>query len=618
MMRFVKFVRIHLFMLALLSALVDASAQCDHNGTVIDLSANTGCALGIVIAGDSDTLTPVDNNWGLAAGQEISFSYSATSQSQSCLMGQVVELTCVQVLNSPPFFCPNNFSHHISWGAVPSVAFTPAVIDNSLYYFWDFGDGSTGATPTPSHAFLPGSYEICLTVSSNWCVPATSCQTVNVGSQTNCEASFDFTAADSLFLFSNNSVGAYAGCQWDLGNGEYILNQQQVEYAYPLEGLYQVCLTVWDYSGCVSQTCGYVFSGSAEELCNYTDCVFPGDANRDGEANVYDLLSIGVGYNKAGPERQALNSVPASIAWSPQFSPDWDFLTADGINYKHLDCNGDGIVNEFDVWAIESNYSPSDGVITAVAPGAPMYWLDFQWDTIVVDDNSPAYVEIEAALMAGNSQTPVNNLRGFALQLDYPEELVRENGVEADYFDNSILGGSNLILWMQQDHFLEGGILDLGFVKKQGLTSGNGKIADLKFIVISDVIGRSESYTPFKVQVKNVFAINPNGEMLTVQLPQEDATVIVVNKKTTATSENKLESRISIFPNPAKTELTVSFEKLQAHRLQVCNALGQQVFLQDLLFDKTTLNVSDWQPGIYWLKIHTTAGIANKHVVIEH
>ena len=98
----------------------------------------------------------------------------------------------------------------------------------------------------------------------------------------------------------------------------------------------------------------------SDDICEFATCVYPGDTNADGAANVYDLLPIGVGYGMEGPPRQ-INNVELGLDWSAQYSPDWGVETISGQDFKHLDCNGDGEVTNEDAEVIGANYAaPAD------------------------------------------------------------------------------------------------------------------------------------------------------------------------------------------------------------------------------------------------------------------
>ena len=66
--------------------------------------------------------------------------------------------------------------------------------------------------------------------------------------------------------------------------------------------------------------------------------VFPGDANFNQLCNYTDLLYLGIAYGETGAVRPS-----ASLAWTPQYGPNWNDTLPNGRDLKHADCNGDGI-----------------------------------------------------------------------------------------------------------------------------------------------------------------------------------------------------------------------------------------------------------------------------------
>ena len=73
-------------------------------------------------------------------------------------------------------------------------------------------------------------------------------------------------------------------------------------------------------------------------------CVWPGDVNADGWVNIVDFLILGSIHGQMGTHR-----TNASADWTSQPSMDWGsqipHLFANGVDMKHADCDGDGIVN---------------------------------------------------------------------------------------------------------------------------------------------------------------------------------------------------------------------------------------------------------------------------------
>jgi hypothetical protein len=96
--------------------------------------------------------------------------------------------------------------------------------------------------------------------------------------------------------------------------------------------------------------------------------VWPGDTDADLIVDNNDLLPLGLYYNATGAPRAS-----ASIVWVGQNSIDWGQLQASGIDVKHADCNGDGVVNSSDTLAITTNYSqthlfaPVDNTVEKIA-----------------------------------------------------------------------------------------------------------------------------------------------------------------------------------------------------------------------------------------------------------
>lgn len=89
--------------------------------------------------------------------------------------------------------------------------------------------------------------------------------------------------------------------------------------------------------------------------CNITDMVLPGNFDNDATANGKDLLYWGVAHGYKGPDRP--NS---TTDWTPQNSPNWD-NSVNGINSKHQDANGDGVVDTFDLDVLKNNYGETYG-----------------------------------------------------------------------------------------------------------------------------------------------------------------------------------------------------------------------------------------------------------------
>ena len=590
-------------------------AQCDFNGQVVEPFNDPVCGKLILSYDTWELLVPSDESVleGIEANDEIQFSYELdATQTPACTAGELVNLTCVELV-SAPLACIADFTYAADFDTPeePFVTFEPAVASSEFSYMWEFGDGEISTDQFAAHTYSEQNiYEVCLTIESPDCGQIKSCQVVDLHA---CHAAFEYSADNGVVEFTNLSTGNYSDWEWDLGNGISTQNLMLSTYDFGDINIYTVCLTVSNSNGCSHTFCDYVYTGSGD-ICDFAECVYPGDTNKDGLANVYDLLPIGVGYGSEGPPRQN-NELFVGSDFSAQFAPDWGTETITGNDYKHLDCNGDGEIDSEDMEAIEVNYAAPDDAFMVQANGSPTFWLDFEWDTIVIDDNTPALIELEADLMAGHPDLPMEQLNGFALQLDYDEEMVATDGIEVDYNDNSFFGNSNDIMWIGRNRQEDNGEYDLGFTRKSEETNGFGRIATLNFIIIGDVIARNADAS-FLVTLEDVVAVNKEGALLTIGelLP---ASVYVIDKTTTSTNEEWLNKQVLVFPNPASDRVSIRLNDLRAESVMVFNALGQMIDERQVHSDAFSLDASQWESGIYLMKIKTDKGLATKRVIVH-
>ncbi len=87
-----------------------------------------------------------------------------------------------------------------------------------------------------------------------------------------------------------------------------------------------------------------------------TTCIHPGDTNLDGVVNHFDLQNIGLHFGATGPPRTSDPTI-----FSPIVGGDWAQQTNSGLDLKHVDANGDGIINALDTTIVLLHYGKSWG-----------------------------------------------------------------------------------------------------------------------------------------------------------------------------------------------------------------------------------------------------------------
>ena len=121
-------------------------------------------------------------------------------------------------------------------------------------------------------------------------------------------------------------------------------------------------------------------------LLAFSQTMRPGDASNNGYCSHVDVLYVGLGFGAQGPIRQG-----ASISWNqPQNFTLWNQSTVNGVNYGHIDCDGNGIIDSMDIAAIDQNFglsaSPAttnDSISNVGQPGAPPIALNTSTDTVL-------------------------------------------------------------------------------------------------------------------------------------------------------------------------------------------------------------------------------------------
>ena len=445
---------------------------------------------------------------------------------------------------------------------------------------------------------------------------AGECEGSGGGNPTECAASFTYTSdANGVFTFTNTSVGNYEDLMWILADGTTVFSSEILSINPPDEGFSIVCIELISNSqtGCNETYCEEVFFGLAGQECIYTDCVFPGDTDGDGAANIYDVLNIGLAYDAIGPAREN-----ASIEWTGQYAPNWDFETATGVNYKHVDCDGDGQITMLDQAAIIENYTAEEQVYTPTVAGEPLLFVEFDTDTIIFETGGPTEYTFHADIMLGSATNTIPDLHGLAFWMNYPQDLVAPHTVNITYdLDEPTFGEEEEVLWMSKDLY-ELGRNDYALTRKSGNTTNTyGKVATVEFIIVVDVlVARAEAETPFIIELDGIKMIDGAGNPIDFNLPEELPQVLIIDNTVNST-ENILDYPVEIFPNPATDVLQLNFGDLQVEQLELYNTVGQMVVQTPIKNTQTTLNISDLERGIYVVKLYAKEGIVTRKILIE-
>lgn len=141
---------------------------------------------------------------------------------------------------------------------------TPAT--SVTYVQWTFGDGTSSSSWNTSHTYAqPGTYEVCLHLSSGGGCYSTFCKQVVVIEPINCLDISKFTCTHSTancleFHFVPDHSNSNWQYHWTFGDGT-ASNNSNPAHVYAQPGNYTVCLSVVRSLSCASTTCKPISTG---------------------------------------------------------------------------------------------------------------------------------------------------------------------------------------------------------------------------------------------------------------------------------------------------------------------------------------------------------------------
>ncbi len=211
--------------------------------------------------GDGNTSTLADPNHTYSIDGTYSICLTVTD-------GAVCSKTyCDSIsISTSPCNVTSNFSYTDNGSG--NYSFNNASTGNIAASYWNFGDGITSNSHSPSHTFLangPFVVELISIDSTGLCVDyeIITLQVTGVQIPVPCNAAFviipDSAASNDVIVY-NTSTGNGLTYFWNFGDGN-VSSSAFPFYTYTTAGPFQICLTVNDGNGCGSTYCDSISSG---------------------------------------------------------------------------------------------------------------------------------------------------------------------------------------------------------------------------------------------------------------------------------------------------------------------------------------------------------------------
>ncbi|HSH65508.1 MAG TPA: T9SS type A sorting domain-containing protein, partial [Bacteroidia bacterium] len=418
-------------------------------------------------------------------------------------------------------------------------------------------------------------------------------------------------AADGGFVFCSSSVNNFkmsecsliktdssgnSGCLVDKGFGEFYSIKSIVS---PLNMTVSSIGQVYIDNNEVD-----VFPGiNPITYCTTGNPVWPGDTDDNSVADNYDLLPIGLYFNRKGAMRSSISN-----NWQPYSSTEWGTIQTNGHDIKHSDSNGDGIITADDTLAIHLNFG-----FKHMSPPSPNIDQDDRPDLYFITPNktfnSGDIVNIEIWL--GTTNIPVTDLYGLAFNVHYNTSIVQSGTESFVYSDNTLgIDGIDAIKIVKIDAPTNTVYCGETRIDHKNATV-YGKLGELKFRIKNSL----SPDTKIVFSISDYKANDAMGNPIKFNLKTDTITI----NPTLGIKELDKDLLITIAPNPFTSRTVMSFDKeLKNATIKILNILGQEMKAIPFSGDKLVIEKGELKPGIYFIQVTlANVTIVNQKVMIQ-
>lgn len=187
------------------------------------------------------------------------------------------------LIPTPPPPCNTNSDFNFVRASTNSQTFTfiPVNQSTAAQYTWTFGDGTGSHDMITTHHYAqPGSYTACLTVWFSPTCASTTCKTIQVVPQINCDSvhayytyQADPQVPNKIHFYANSNM-PILDQTWTItrlpvaaGTNPVTLHQNNPVYLFPDTGYYRVCLRVVTLGGCIKEYCSTIHITQVANAC---------------------------------------------------------------------------------------------------------------------------------------------------------------------------------------------------------------------------------------------------------------------------------------------------------------------------------------------------------------
>ena len=353
--------------------------------------------------------------------------------------------------------------------------------------------------------------------------------------------------------------------------------------------------------------------GDGKSMC-VDDCVWVGDANRDGMVNMQDMLSIGQYLGETGAPRPDANQ----DVWYGQSGEGWkDEIFGELPEIKYLDSDGDGFITALDTVAIARFYGRTRNLVPMQLPVSE-HEIRLEGDIFVEPGQ-----EVSLDLLIGDEDHPVTDLHGFSFELNFNPLFFDPEVSSIEFADNSWLTYNAPVMTMHRNN--GEGKVEAGFSRTNGGPAvGYGKVGRSKVVVTVDIIGVAPPDSDGNIQIPIeggwATAVNGAGQSYAIRVAPFHLNVRTREDTDIEEGPKPLEKLLLLFPNPGTDYVQLYLPgQRPMEKIQVFNLAGQMLFDSgEIAVQQYAVPVRDWMPGMYFVRIQADGQMISRKFEVQH
>jgi len=367
----------------------------------------------------------------------------------------------------------------------------------------------------------------------------------------------------------------------------------------------------WEYNGPISNPL-FVTATQTDAIGNtsefselwpqVTTNVWPGDCNYDLTVNNLDFLYLGMAVGNTGPVRNN-----ATLNWTAQPATDWTTEYFSGINHKHADTDGNGVVNMQDDIAINQNYS----LTHLFRIQSPSTTAVYDFILTAINDTIAPGGYASFSINAGTTSLPIPTLYGLKWSLLFDATLIDTSSIIFDY-STSALGNFSQNAATFEKSFYTSNQIDAAAsrIDQNDTMNVAGQIGIIHLLSKPTILNLST----LLLNANSVLGLNMNGEEINFNA---QSGFVIIDPSFVGIADLNSKDPVLIYPNPASDEITVICPGSIISNIKIYDALGKLIFVKSIQDSKTNISIENLKAGVYSLEVIDENGNCTRQKLIK-